>query len=63
MSWGEAFAGTRNQALIFAVAFVVLGFVLDAMFGRALDIGQRAVSVVVATGVYWGLMAWLRRRQ
>lgn len=62
MSWSDALRGTQRQALIFAVAFVLLGLLLDMLGGRASDIGQRAVSVLVATGVYWVVLAWMRRR-
>ena len=61
MTWGDAFGATLRPALIFALAFIVLGFLLDAALGRAFDPVQRIATVAIATAIYWTLVAWRKR--
>lgn len=64
MSWGQAIGLTWKQAALFAVVFVVLGMALDAGFDRDITFERRATTILLATGVYWVLSAWmLKRRQ
>lgn len=63
MSFAEAIGQTWQRAAFFAAVFLVIGFVLDAMTGRSIEWSARAVTIVIATGIYWLASAWLLMRR
>jgi len=63
MSMTEALSLTWRRAVLFALVFVVIGFGLDAMLGRDVELGTRATTIVLASGIYWVVTAWLLIRQ
>jgi len=64
MSMSRALGRTWRQAALFAVVFLVIGFGLDAVFGRSVEWTTRAVTIGFASGIYWLASAWfLTRRQ
>ncbi|MCC5989791.1 MAG: hypothetical protein JJT95_19150 [Pararhodobacter sp.] len=63
MSWGQAIGATWKQAALFAVVFLLIGMVLDVAFERSVGLEQRATTILLATGVYWVLTAWLLKRR
>ncbi|KPQ06149.1 MAG: putative membrane protein [Rhodobacteraceae bacterium HLUCCA12] len=64
MSMKTALGQTWRQALLFGLVFVAIGFGLDAMLGRSVDLAMRATTIIIASGIYWLATAWmLTRRQ
>lgn len=63
MSFAEAISMTWKRAAFFAAVFLVIGFALDAMTGRSIEWSARAVTIVIATGIYWLASAWLLMRR
>lgn len=63
MSFAEALSQTWRRAAFFAMVFVVIGFALDAMTGRDIEWSARAVTIVIATGIYWVVSAGLLMRR
>ena len=61
MTWSDAFGATWRSALLFAAAFTVLGFLIDMTIGRGFEPVQRILTVVIASGLYWALIAWRKR--
>ncbi|MCC5969701.1 MAG: hypothetical protein JJU15_07110 [Pararhodobacter sp.] len=63
MSMTAALALTWRRAVFFALVFVVIAFGLDAMLGRSVELTTRAATILIASGVYWVVTAWLMTRQ
>lgn len=64
MSLGAALGQTWKRALLFAAVFVVISPLLDAMFDHSVDWTARALTITIATALYWLFSAWaLTRRQ
>ncbi len=63
MSFAEAIGQTWKRAAFFAAVFLVIGFALDAMTGREIELSARVVTIVIATGIYWLASAWLLIRR
>jgi len=63
MSFGEAISRTWTRAVFFALVFLVIGFALDAMTGRNVEWTARAVTIAIATGIYWVVSAGLLMRR
>lgn len=63
MSMGAALARTARGAALFAVVFLAFGVVLDLMAGGGVNWPRRLVSVLVATAIFWPLMAFLDTRR
>lgn len=63
MRFADALTRTWLRAAMFAIVFVLIGFILDAVTGRDVDWTTRGVTIIFATGVYWLLSAWMMTRR
>lgn len=63
MTFADALSVTWRRAALFAVVFVIIGFVLDAVTGRPVEWSARIMTITLATGIYWGGSAWLLTRR
>lgn len=63
MSFADALTATWRRAAVFALVFVVVGYVMDAMTGRNPEWTARAMTIAIATVVYWIISAWMAMRR
>jgi len=63
MRFADALTRTWLRAAMFAIVFVLIGFILDSVTGRDVDWTTRGVTIIFATGVYWLLSAWMMTRR
>ncbi|WP_071798805.1 hypothetical protein [Natronohydrobacter thiooxidans] len=63
MSYAAAIRNTARAALIFAVIFFAFMVGVALISGETINWLEAGMMTVIATGVYWALMAALKTRR
>jgi hypothetical protein len=63
VSYPLAVRKTARSALVFAAIFFAFGVAIALLSGEAINWTEAGRMTVIATGVYWALMAALKTRE
>ena len=63
MSYPRALKYTARAALIFAAIFFVIGIGVTRLSGDPINWQQATHTTLIATGIYWPLLALFRLRK